>query len=278
MSVAVPPPVPVDLRPDHTQLPETDGKPVENSVEQHQNALLTECLLPVLAAKHPDGQFFIGQDVGIYYQHTDPPLDGCKAPDWFYVPNVSPEAADGTFRRSYVYWRELRPPLVIIEQASRGGDEERDATPGKGKFWVYQTVLQAPYYFIYDTMTERLEAYRQLELSYVPMEPNTRGRFEIPGLGVEVGLWPGEFHGLERTWVRFYDRRGRTLPTEKERADRAEERADREKERADREKERAEQERQKAQQEAAARAAAEGEAERLRALLAKLGVDPTQAP
>jgi Uma2 family endonuclease len=257
MSVVAPPPVSVDLRPDHTQLPETDGKPVENSVEQHQNALLTECLLPVLAAKHPDGRYFIGQDVGIYYRHTDPPLDGCKAPDWFYVPNVAPAAADGTFRRSYVYWHELRPPLVIVEQASRGGAEERDATPETGKFWVYETVLQAPYYLIYDTVAERLEGHRKLELNYVPMEPNTRGRFTIKGLGVELGLWRGSFHGLERTWVRFYDAKGRLLLTEKERADQEAERAD---------------------QEAVARVAAEAEAERLRALLAKLGVDPGRTP
>src|SRR5262245_41867974 len=112
MSVATPPPVPVPLGPDHLQLPETDGKPVENSVEQHQNALLTECLLPVLAAQHPDGQFFIGQDVGIYYQQMDRPLERCKAPDWFYVPGVTSNAADGTFRRSYVLWRELIAPLV----------------------------------------------------------------------------------------------------------------------------------------------------------------------
>ena len=65
--------------PMHMDLPETDGLPMENAIQMLQIMLLSEVLQPVLAALHPDGQFFIGRDVGIYYRRTDPPLDGCKA-------------------------------------------------------------------------------------------------------------------------------------------------------------------------------------------------------
>src|SRR5437868_6779710 len=92
--------------PDHKDLPESDGAIVENFLEAPQGALLTDALLPVLEQRHPDGQFAIGHDSGIYYRWTDPPLDGCKAPDWFYIPGVPP-MLEGEYRRSYVLWQEM---------------------------------------------------------------------------------------------------------------------------------------------------------------------------
>ena len=135
--------------PNHLQLPETDGSIVENYQESPQGNLLTSSILPRLRELHPDGQFSIGQDSGIYFQHTEPPLDGCRSPDWFYVPNVPP-MLDGTFRRSYVMWYEVVPPLVIIEYASGDGSKERDQTPMTGKFWIYEHAIGAKYYAIFE--------------------------------------------------------------------------------------------------------------------------------
>src|SRR5262249_4680216 len=87
--------------PDHLQLPETDGLPVDNFLEFYVAGLLTDSLWPLLQRLHPDGQFAVGQSSGIYWRHTSPPLEGCKAPDWFYVPGVPP-TVDGNYRRSYV--------------------------------------------------------------------------------------------------------------------------------------------------------------------------------
>ena len=71
--------------PDHAQMPEKDGVPVRNSLEPWQSALLSETLEPVLRKRNPDGDSFIGQDCGIYWEKTDPPALGCKAPDWYLV-------------------------------------------------------------------------------------------------------------------------------------------------------------------------------------------------
>jgi Uma2 family endonuclease len=94
--------------PDHTQLPESDGTFVlakrtvgQNFQEHPQSILLTESIKPVLQKIHPDGQYCIGQDSGIYWRMTDPPERGAEAPDWFYVPNVPP-SLNGQMRRSYV--------------------------------------------------------------------------------------------------------------------------------------------------------------------------------
>lgn len=57
--------------PDHTQLPESDGTFVNNFQKHPQCIILTESIAPVLQRLHPDGQFCIGQDCGIYWRETD---------------------------------------------------------------------------------------------------------------------------------------------------------------------------------------------------------------
>ena len=225
-------PLPKTL-PDHTQLPDSDGKPVENFQEHPQSLLLTDSVLPVLRERHPDGQFAIGQNSGIYWRLTDPPLNGCKAPDWFYVPGVPP-VLEGEARRSYVLWQEIIPPLVILEFVSGDGSEERDRTPWQGKFWVYERAIRPAFYGIYEVDPGRVEMYRLIEGRFVPMEPNTRGHFEIPPMGVELGIWRGRFVNMELPWLRFWDLDGNLLLTGHERADAEHQRAEAQRLRAER--------------------------------------------
>ena len=83
-SIVLPPPFP-----DHTQLPESDGTFVKNFQEHPQSLILTDSIEPVLQRLHPDGQYAIGQDCGIYWRETDPPPEkGAEAPDWFYVVRI----------------------------------------------------------------------------------------------------------------------------------------------------------------------------------------------
>lgn len=135
--------------PDHTQLPDTDGSIVENTQQSPQSYILTTSLRPRLIEQHPDRQFCIGEDVGIYFRYTEPVLSGCRAPDWFYVPNVPPMLA-GEVRRSYVLWKEHVRPVIVVEYVSGNGSEERDSTPNTGKFWIYEQAIRAGYYAIFD--------------------------------------------------------------------------------------------------------------------------------
>lgn len=52
----------------------------------------------------------------------------------------------------------------------------------------------------------------------------------IPVLELSLGLWQGEFQGIDRLWLRWYDADGNLIPTEAEaerkRADLAETRAE----------------------------------------------------
>jgi len=226
MTTLVIPPAAGSALPDHTQLPDNDGSFVTNFQEPPQTRLLTDSLEPVLAVLHPDGQYAIGRDCGIYWRLTDPPLEGCRAPDWFYIPGVPP-TLHGQVRRSYVLWQELIAPRMIIEVVSGDGFEERDRTPWKGKFWIYEQALRTPYYAIYEVDPGRVEVNRLVDNEYVRMPPNERGHYPIGFLGVELGIWQGRFENMEFPWLRWFDAQGQLLPTAAERAEQALQRAER---------------------------------------------------
>ncbi len=228
--------------PDHTQLPESDGTFVKNFQEHPQSLILTDSIGPILQERHPDGQYAIGQDCGIYWRETEPAEKGAEAPDWFYVPNVPPNL-DGQIRRSYVLWREHIAPLIALEFASGNGDEERDRTPlsrtdegvvtKPGKFWVYERVMRIPYYGIYEINSGRLEVYRLIDGYYQLLELNQRGHFSITLLGVELGLWQGNYQNQTMLWLRWWDEEGNLLLIGDERAELEKLRGEQQRERAD---------------------------------------------
>ncbi len=230
------------LFPDHTQLPDEDGTFVKNFQQHPQSIILTDSIGPVLEKVHPDGQYAIGQDCGIYWRETDPPEKGAEAPDWFYVGNVPP-TFNGEIRRSYVLRREYIPPLIALEFASGDGSEERDATPlsvsaegestKPGKFWVYERIIHIAYYGIYEIKTGKLEVYNWVNGCYRLMQPNEQGRYLIEPLEVELGLWSGSYQNQAQLWLRWWDTSGNMLLIGSERAETERERAETEHERAE---------------------------------------------
>jgi len=254
--------------PDHTQLPEEDGTFVKNFQEHPQSIILTDSIGPVVERLHPDGQYAIGQDCGIYWRETEPPERGAEAPDWFYVPNVPP-TIDG-YRRSYVLWREHMAPFIALEFASGNGEEERDRTPlavaadgtttKPGKFWVYEKIIRIPYYGIYEIKTGNLEVYHLIDFAYRRIEQNERGHYPIPLLDVELGLWQGSYQNQEMLWLRWWDSQGNLLLI-------GSEQVQVERGRVEQEQQRTEQERQRAEQ-------AERKVAQLADRLRAMGIDP----
>jgi Uma2 family endonuclease len=263
MSTALPPPPAMSKAlPTHLDLPDTDGLPVLNTAEPTQTRLLTESIRPVLHQVHPDGRFFVGQDCGVYWRITDPPLAGCKSPDWYYVPNVDPTPPDFPYRRSYVLWHEHAHPLIIVEYVSDDSGTEWDQTPNTGKFWVYEQQFRPTYYAIHTHATGELEVYERVEGRFVRMAANARGHFPMPPLPVELGTVRAKIDGLNLDWLRWFDDRGALLLYDEERYD--QERLKRE---------RAEQQ---ARESASVAKQAEDRARRLADKLRELGIDPTQ--
>ena len=218
-AIAMPPEAFTEANIDHRHLPDTDGSIVNNATEHSQSQLLTTSLRPLLEARHPGGRFFVGADVGIYWRLTTPFLNGCKAPDWYFVPDV-PGMLGGDYRRSYVLWQEKEPPLIAIEYVSGDGREERDRTPNTGKFWVYEQAIRVRYYVIYDSRIPSIEAYQLDGNRYAPISANAAGRYPIAALGVEFGLHRAVFHGVDLHWLRAWDSAtGVMIPDNDERAE-----------------------------------------------------------
>ena len=247
--------------PDHTQLPESDGTFVKNFQEHPQSILLTDSITPLFQSIHPDGNYCIGQDSGIYWRLTEPLERGAEAPDWFYVPNVPP-TIDGQLRRSYVMWQEFLAPLIVLEFVSGNGAEERDRTPllrsgqqetKPGKFWIYENVIRPAFYGIYEVTKASVEVYHLMENRYQLVAANERGHYPIEPLGVELGIWQGRYQNVELPWLRWWDSAGNLLLTGFERAQQEQQRADREQERAQQ---------------------AEDQLEQLRAQLRSAGIEP----
>ena len=71
--------------PTHLDLPHTYNQPVENTYQPLQAVVLTSSLAPVLDRLHPEGNYYIGADTGIYWRQMQPPERGCRAPDWYYA-------------------------------------------------------------------------------------------------------------------------------------------------------------------------------------------------
>ena len=235
-------PSPILALPDHTQLPESDGTFVKNFQEHPQSILLTDSISPIFQQRHPDGNYCIGQDSGIYWRLTEPPEKGAESPDWFYIPNVPP-TLDGTLRRSYVLWQELIPPYIVLEFVSGNGSEERDRTPlprlsqestKPGKFWIYENIIRPAFYGIYEVTRAGVEVYHLIEGSYQLVAANERGHYPIPALGVELGIWQGRYQNAELPWLRWWDVGGNLLLTGHERAEMESQRAEVESQRAER--------------------------------------------
>ena len=202
----------LDALPDHTQLPDRNDDIVKNFQELPQSRLLTDSIFETLKKLHPDENFAIGQDCGIYWRLTEPPERGAECPDWFYVANVPP-MLDGKIRRSYVLWKELIPPVIALEFVSGNGSEERDKTPYEGKFWVYERIIRPAYYGIYEVAKANIDMYHLQGTQYVQMTPNLQGRYTIPEMQVELGLWQGHYQGMTLPWMRWWDLENNMLLT-----------------------------------------------------------------
>jgi hypothetical protein len=104
---------------------------------------------------------------------------------------------------------------------------EHDATPPRGKFWVYERLIAAPYYAIFNVDAEELEVFALADGIYHRVAANERGRFPVPPLNVELGIWRGTYDRYTLPWLRAYRPDGTLVPTPQEAADQARERVTR---------------------------------------------------
>lgn len=144
-------------------------------------------------------------------------------------------------RLSYVIWQEAVAPIVVVELLSPGTENEdlgRFATTHEPaveantppmpppKWQVYEQILRVPYYIVFNRYTDQMRAFT-LSTDQYQEQPLTESQVWIPELDIGLGLWQGEYEGVPRQWLRWYDAGDHWIATDtdKERQ-RAEQRAD----------------------------------------------------
>ncbi|MEQ9668439.1 Uma2 family endonuclease [Coleofasciculus sp. G2-EDA-02] len=219
--------------------PEEPGLPDEFHDWQAQLLSLTFC-----PPYYPAAEVFCASDMNLYYDVRH--ALWYKRPDWFGVVGVPRLYDQVDMRLSYVVWQEGVNPFVVVELLSPGtekedlGELEADRLPdepssleGNGqaiesqstqtqskdkpprKWQVYEQILRIPYYIVFSRYTNQLRVFKLEGACYQELElPESRVWMKELGLG--LGLWQGEFQGIERLWLRWYDAEGNWILTEAE--------------------------------------------------------------
>ncbi len=259
--------------------PEEPGVP--DLFHDMQADLLTETFLP---PTHPRDRMMTAADLNLHYDR-DHPLR-YKRPDWYAVLGVPFLYKGQDLRMSYVVPDEKVIPFIVVELLSKStrsddlGLKERKPGEPPTKWEVYEQVLGIPHYVVFSRHAERFRAFRLDRGRYVErIVPE--GRLWFPEIGLGLGLWEGVYQTLDHRWLRWYDSRGRWIPSVEERAEQERMRAEQADQRAEQERMRAEQADQRAEQadqraeQADQRAGQEKmRADRMLAQLRSLGIEP----
>ncbi len=152
-------------------------------------------------------------------------------------------------RRSYTPHAEGKPPTIVMEFLSDTEGKEYNNSPihPYGKWYFYETILQVPWYIVFDSNDGELEVYHLENDCYKTQTADKNGRFWIDSLELFLGTWKGLNEDFQRNtcWLRWWDVTGKRLPWQYENTKFVEN----EKQKALQEKQKALQEKQEALQE-----------------------------
>jgi Uma2 family endonuclease len=156
--------------------------------------------------------YFAGGNMFIYYSEEQARNRDYRGPDFFFVDGVSRLP----MRPYWAVWQEGgRYPDVIVELLSPT-TAKADRTTKKT---LYERTFKTHEYFCYDPSSQLLEGWRLgARRRYRTIKPDPRGWMWIEELELWLGPWEGVYRGYQATWLRFYDREGRLVPTGEETA------------------------------------------------------------
>jgi Uma2 family endonuclease len=179
-------------------LPDSDGKPVDNELQVLAPVLLRAILTYIWADRF---DWFFGINLGVYYDAKQPAI----GPDGFLslgVPRIRPS---NQLRLSYVVRTEQVMPQWVLEVVSKEPGGEYDE-----KFERYAR-MGVLYYTIYNpTHADRdrhdvFEVYKLVDGGYVRQFGNP---VWMPGLGLGIGHEVRSQEGMTRDWLYWYDEAG----------------------------------------------------------------------
>jgi Uma2 family endonuclease len=190
---------------------------------------------------YPQDRVFTATDLNLYYDLRHP--HWYKRPDWFAVLGVDRLYEKRESRLSYVIWQEGVDPFIVVELLSPSTEKEdlgrtlRTIAQPPTKWEVYEKILRIPYYVVFNGYTNQLRLFQITGNSYQEI-PLSYTKFWLAEIKLGLGLWSGEYQGLNRLWLRWYDQNDHWLPTPVEK----------EQQLIEQERQRAKQERQRANQ------------------------------
>jgi Uma2 family endonuclease len=194
--------------------PEEPGLPDE--FHEFQPKLLRETCQP---PTYPATELFIGTDINLYYDGRHP--QWYKRPDWFLSLGIDAADRQEDLRWSYVVWQESVSPYLVVELLSPGTEDEdldrkvRELGKPPVKWEVYEKILRVPFYVVYDRYDNQLRLFSLSGNSYQAvklLEP----RFWFEELELGIGIWQGDYYGIEGKWLRWYDRNQQWILTQAE--------------------------------------------------------------
>ncbi len=236
--------------PSAEELPDSDDTPVDNELQD----LIPHVLKDILALIWSERQdWYFGVDMGIYYNPQQP--TDVIVPDGFLSIGV-PRIIDSDLRLSYVLWDEQVIPKMVLEVVSQ---TRRGEYTQKKKDYANMGIL---YYVIYNPLRKkkpRLEVYQLNNQQYELLEGEP---VWLSDIGLGIGREIGNYQGVEREWLYWYDQDSKRYCTAEERALQAEEKALQAEEKVLQAEEKALQ--------------AEEKAKKLAEKLKSLGIDPSE--
>ena len=227
-------------------LPDSDETPVDQELQELITGLLKAILL-ILWAERMD--WFFGLNMGIYQDSDQPAI----VPDAFLSLDIE-RFYHEELRPNYLLWDENVIPSFVLELLSATYHHKYT-----GKWERYQD-LGILYYVVYSSRRRydpRFEVYKLVNGCY-ELQPGNP--VWMPEIGLGIGCERGNYSGVTREWLYWYDADGTRYLTPQEQIKQSAERLQQESQRAQQESQRAEQLDQRAEQ----------LAQRLR----ELGVDP----
>jgi Uma2 family endonuclease len=222
--------------PEEPGLPDVGASPSRDVFHDLQPQLLSRTLF---LRDYDRGNWFSGSDLNVYYDVHHPLWH--KRPDWFLALGVPRLYDDQDLRLSYVVWQEGVAPTVVVELLSPS-TEAADlgrfylgppsqapaavAAQPPDKFTVYERYLKVPHYITYSRHRQELRYFQLVGTVYQEQTLNdSPPALWLPDLSIGLGIWTGEFEGIERPWLRWCDRLGNWILTDTEQERQAKEQA-----------------------------------------------------
>ena len=230
-----------------TLVTEDDNTPVDMRSEKQQR-LLTSPLYSFWSGPGGGRSFVAAANVGVFPVPRNPAI----VPDVFVSLDVQVhENWWDKAHRSYLVWEFGKPPDLVVEIVSnQRGNEVGRKRQRYAEMGVAYYVVHDP---LHQVMDDELRIYRLREERYERQES-----WWFPELRLGLTLWDGVFEAVRSRWLRWVDEHGALIPTGRE-----------QRRRADEEHQRAEHAEQLLTEE-------RRRAERLAALLRRVGIDPDQ--